>query len=151
MHRVLILMLSLPFATAVASHHSWSAYFDKQQPLTVTGTIAKVDWVNPVIFVHVRANDPATGQLTTWAFEAIGVTSMTSQYGLSANMFKEGDRITVIGYRTRPGANLSETVADPELAARVRAETAASAAQFEFADGRKFPINQEVPRIPERD
>jgi hypothetical protein len=144
--RALIFLVALaasPVAT-LASHHAWSPYFDSQRPFSVTGTVVKVDWVNPVVFVHLRVEDKATGQVTTWAFEGESVNAMR-KWNLSGDMFKEGAPLTVIGWMGRPGANLSETVADPELASRVRAERAASAAQFEFSDGRRFPLGSNVP------
>jgi hypothetical protein len=61
-------------------------------------------------------------------------------------MFKEGAGLTAIGFMGKPATNLSETVADPELAARVHAERAASIAQFEFPDGRRFPVVSHVPQ-----
>jgi len=67
--------------------------------------------------------------------------------GLNQSMLKAGDTVTLVGWMGIPGANLSETVGDPELAARVRAERAASIAQFEFADGRKIPVVSNVPLV----
>jgi hypothetical protein len=129
---------------ALANHHSFSAYFDSQRPFSATGTIVKVDWVNPAVFVHLRVEAKATGQVTTWAFEGESVNAMRGR-GLSGDMFREGGQLTVIGWMARPGTDLSETVANPELAARVRAESAAYAAQFEFPDGRRFPVVSQVP------
>jgi len=149
-HKVSVLVMlfiatALTALTALANHHAFSAYFDTQRPVRVTGTIVKVDWVNPAVFVHLRAADGASGQSTTWAFEGESSNSM-ARY-LSPSMLKAGDTVTVVGWMGIPGTNLSETVADPELAARVRAERAASIAQFEFADGRKVPIVTNVPDI----
>jgi hypothetical protein len=145
--RVLLFSIALAASTvaALASHHAWAPYFDSQRPFASTGTVVKVDWVNPVVFVHLRVEDQVTGQATVWALEGESVNAMRSR-GLSGDMFKVGDRLSVIGWMARPGANLSETVADPELAARVRAERAASVAQFEFPDGRRFPVVSNVPQ-----
>ena len=142
---VFSLMLAASSVAVLATHHSFAAYFDSQKPFSVSGTIVKVDWVNPAVFVHIRVEDKATGQTETWAFEGEGVSAMRSR-GLDGSMFKEGEPLTAIGFMGRPGTNLSETVADPELAARVRAEKAASIAQFEFADGRRFPVIANVPQ-----
>jgi hypothetical protein len=56
------LALAASSVAALANHHSFSAYFDIQRPFSVTGTIVKVDWVNPAVFVHLRVEDRATGQ-----------------------------------------------------------------------------------------
>jgi hypothetical protein len=149
--RALIFPLALAaLSTAgLANHHSFSAYFDSQRPVSATGTIVKVDWADPAVFVHLRVEDKRTGQTTTWAFEGESVNAMRGK-GLFGDMFKEGAQLTVTGWMARPGTNLSETVANPELAARVRAESAASIAQFEFPDGRRFPVVSQVPQVPTR-
>ena len=141
----LSLILSGLSVTALGNHHSFSAYFDSQRPFSVTGTNVKVDWVNPAVFVHLRVDDKATGRTTTWAFESESVNYLRTK-GLDGGMFKAGDQLSVIGWMGKPGTNLSETVAEPELAARVRAESAASVAQFQFADGRRFPVVENVPQ-----
>jgi hypothetical protein len=148
--RVLILsLLMLGLAVALqARHHSFSAYFDLGSPISVTGTIVKLDWVAPAVFVHLKAEDKATGKSSTWAFEAESFKLLESAFKLSKDMLKEGTVVTIVGYKLKPGANLSETVADPELRARVKAETGAAIAQFEFADGRKIAILNTVPEIP---
>jgi len=149
--KVLIAAVTLVVSSvaALANHHSFSAYFDSQKPFSVTGTIVKVDWVDPAVFVHLRVVDSADGQAAIWAFEGESVKAMERR-GLSRQMFREGDVVTAVGWMGRPGANLSETVRDPELAARVRAERTASIAQFEFADGRKVPVVGNVPTLPTR-
>ena len=44
----------LAFAGEVLAHHSTAAEFDKQKPITFTGTIKKIDWMNPHIYTHVE-------------------------------------------------------------------------------------------------
>jgi hypothetical protein len=148
--RIRALIFSLLFVglaiTALATHHSFTGYYDTARPVSVTGTIVKLDWVAPAVFVHLRAQDKATGKITTWAFEAEAFKYLERTFGLSKEMFKEGSTITIVGYATRGSADVSETVSDPELRARVRAETQAAIAQFEFADGKKIPI-MNTPRI----
>ena len=69
---------------------------------------------------------------------------------ISKEMLKEGSTITIVGYQTRRGADVSETVSNSELAARVRVETQAAIAQIEFADGRKIAVLNNVPEIPKK-
>lgn len=143
---ILAVCLAASSMTLLATHHSFTAYFDSQQPFKVAGSVVKVDWVVPAVFVHVKVEDPVSRQTTTYAFEAES-RNYLERIGLSKDMFREGETISVIGFRSRPGSDLSETVADRELAARVRAETAASAAQFEFANGTKVPVAGQVPEL----
>jgi hypothetical protein len=143
---VFCLLLFGCVASSLATHHSFAAYYDQQQPFAVTGTIVKVDWVVPAVFVHLKVEDKVTGKFTTWAFEAESFRALESGFKLSKDMFKEGSVITIRGFRTRPGANVSETVADPELNARVRAETQAAVAEFEFADGKNIAL-MSIPKL----
>ncbi len=54
---------------ALLAHHSPSAIFDMKKPVTLTGTMTKVDWVNPhiVMFMDVKNAD---GTVTNWKFES---------------------------------------------------------------------------------
>src|SRR5262245_60888059 len=42
------------FSGELAAHHSTAAEFDKQKPITFTGTIKRVDWMNPHIYTHIE-------------------------------------------------------------------------------------------------
>ena len=55
-------------ANSVAAHHSMSAVFDFNQRFTREGTLTKVDWRNPHIYLSVDAKGDQ-GQLEIWVFE----------------------------------------------------------------------------------
>ena len=84
------------------SHHSFAAIFDKDQPLTVTGVLNRVDWRNPHMFfyVDVRGED---GQIVTWAFESYPPTMMVRQ-GWSRDTVRPGDLVTVSAWRAKTGS-----------------------------------------------
>jgi hypothetical protein len=151
--RVLLLSLLLLGLVATAfAHHAFSPYFDTNNPVSVTGTIVRVDWANPAVYVHLRVEDKATGKSTTWAFEAESFRYLESAFKLSKDMFKVDSTITIVGYGKRPGGlDVADTITNnPELAALVRVETQAAIAQFEFADGKKVAIMNTVPEIPKK-
>ena len=56
-------------AAAMLAHHSPSAIFDMKKKVTLTGTLTKVDWVNPhiVVFMDVKGND---GSTVSWKYES---------------------------------------------------------------------------------
>jgi hypothetical protein len=148
--RVLIfslLLLALVAAPLVA-HHSLAPYYYTNRLVTVTGTIVKVDWVQPATFVHLKVDDKATGKTTLWAFEGESFVYQERFVGLQKEMLKEGSVVTILAFPGKPGADVSETVADKELAARVRAATQAAFVQFEFADGRKIPVIKNALALP---
>ena len=64
-----LMTLGILLATgAVSAHHSMSAVFDFNQRFTRVGTLTKVDWRNPHIYLFVDATGDQ-GQLETCAFE----------------------------------------------------------------------------------
>jgi hypothetical protein len=148
--RVLIfsLLLLALVATPLVAHHSLLPYYDTNRLVSVTGTIVKVDWVRPATFVHLKVEDKATGKTTMWAFEGESFEYQERIVGLQKEMLKEGSMVTILAFPGKRGADVSETVTDKELAARVRAETQAAFVQFEFPDGRKIPVIKNALTLP---
>ena len=66
---VVIMLVMLRLASSMWSHHSTTAVFDVSKKVTVTGTLTKVDWVNPHIVVLVDAKD-SDGIVAAWKFES---------------------------------------------------------------------------------
>jgi hypothetical protein len=59
---------AMVLAASAAAHHNMSALFDFSQRFTSTGTLTKVDWRNPHIYVFVDVKNDK-GQVETWSFE----------------------------------------------------------------------------------
>ena len=57
----------LPLAGSVSAHHNMSAYFDFNNRVTITGTLAKIDWRNPHVELIVDAKDGQQAQ--PWRLE----------------------------------------------------------------------------------
>ena len=84
------------------AHHSFQAEFDISKPMTVKGTVSKVEWVNPHVYVHVDAKDDK-GVVTRWAFETLGPGRMRAE-GMSKQTFGVGRVVTLKGYAARDGS-----------------------------------------------
>ena len=95
---------ALLFATSglMLAHHSFQAEFDITKPMTVKGTVTKVEWVNPHVYIHVDVPD-AQGKVTNWSFETLGPGRMRAN-GMSKQSFGVGKTITLKGYAARDGS-----------------------------------------------
>ena len=87
----------------VAAHHSFAAEFDANQPITLKGTVAKMDWVNPHSWIHVDVKNP-DGSVTQWMIEG-GTPNTLFRRGFTKESLKAGTAITVEGFRAKNGAN----------------------------------------------
>ena len=86
-----------------AAHHSFAAEFDANQPVTLKGTVAKMDWVNPHSWIHVDVKNP-DGTVTQWMIEG-GTPNTLFRRGFTKDSLKAGTAITVEGFRAKNGAN----------------------------------------------
>ena len=87
----------------VAAHHSFAAEFDADKPVTLTGTVTKVEWTNPHVWIYFNVKDKATGQVTNWGFE-MGPPHGLQRRGWKRETLKLGDELTVAGSLAKNGA-----------------------------------------------
>lgn len=90
-------------AAPVFAHHSFAAEYDTKQPVKVTGTVNKVEWMNPHARFYVDVKDD-TGKVTTWNFELAAIPVLLKQ-GWTKNSLHAGDKVTVEGYRAKDASN----------------------------------------------
>jgi hypothetical protein len=96
----------LLLATApIFGHHSVSAEFDVNRQITYTGVITRVEWSNPHVYFYVDVKD-ASQKVTNWAFEGAGPNTL-ARLGWMRDSLKVGDRVTVVAFRARDGANVA--------------------------------------------
>jgi hypothetical protein len=88
-------------AVPLLAHHSVTAEFDPKKTFTVTGTLKHVDWTNPHIYLWVDAKDEG-GSLVTYGIEG-GPPGMLHRAGVTRDMFKVGETVTVIAMPAKDG------------------------------------------------
>jgi len=93
----------LASVAGVNAHHSFSAEFDASKPFKMTGTVTKVEWMNPHTFFYIDVTDEKTGKVTNWAME-MGSPNGLMRAGWTRNTMKVGDKVSVEGSLAKDGS-----------------------------------------------
>ena len=92
-----------PVSGPLWAHHSAAVEFDEKRPIKVTGTLTKLDWVNPhsIFYMDVTSEN---GTVANWSWE-LPSPNQLMRAGWSRTSMKVGDSITVEGIHARDGSN----------------------------------------------
>jgi hypothetical protein len=131
---VALVLTGLLLAAAPAwAHHAFGAEFDISKPIKLTGTLTKVEWINPHAWLHIDVKGP-DGQVTDWMVEG-GSPNTLLRHGFTRNTLEVGTVIIVSGFQAKDGTNK------------------ANGKDITFQDGRKLmmgsssaPDNQNAPK-----
>ena len=112
----------LAAAIPVSAHHSFSATYDGNKPVTLKGTVSKLGWSNPHAHIYVDVKN-ADGKVVTWEIESAGASNL-----LRAGIRKEdfiGTEVIIKGFLAKDGT------------------PAANASSFTLVNSNKEYVNQE--------
>ena len=118
-------VLSITVSLPVNAHHAFAAEFDSAKPVKLTGTITKVEWLNP----HARFYLKVQG--SEWEIE-LGSPNGLMRLGWTRYSLKPGDSVIIQGYMARDGSHL------------------AAARGINFSDGRRVVVPPAGDGGPER-
>lgn len=119
---------ALMLATSVWAHHSF-AMFDQTKTVTIQGTVKKVEWTNPHIWIWVEV-PKADGGSNIYGLEG-GSPATMQRVGATYSKFPVGTKLTVVLYQMKDGRPAGQPVS------------------FEFADGTKFNLEKAVNKFVE--
>jgi hypothetical protein len=99
-----ILILGLAASRPLPGHHAFAAEFSSN-PVTLTGTVTKVAWLNPHARFFMTVND-GSGSNTNWEL-VLGSPNVLMRQGWSRTTLKSGDHVTVNGYVAKDGSHMA--------------------------------------------
>jgi hypothetical protein len=102
---VVVAGLGLLVGAPSFAHHSFEAEYDSAKPIKITGTVTKVEWMNPHARFYVDVKDEK-GAVTNWNFE-LGSPNVLKRQGWQRDSLKAGDTVTVEGYLAKDGSMLA--------------------------------------------
>jgi Family of unknown function (DUF6152) len=109
--------------SGVAAHHSFAAQYDREKPITLKGTVTRLEWANPHIYFYLDVTGP---DAANWAIEGMA-PNVLYRAGWRKDSVKAGDLVTVNGFLARDGSKL------------VNMQSAV------LADGRNLFVGQQPP------
>ena len=85
---------------ALYAHHSFAAEFDATKPVTLTGTVTRLEWANPHAHLYM---DVKGDKITSWVFE-LRSPNVLLREGWTRNTIQPGTVVTVKGFRAKNGS-----------------------------------------------
>jgi hypothetical protein len=122
---ILVALAVLP----VGAHHAFQAEFDDKKPVTLTGKVTEMEWINPHSWIHIDVVGP-DGKVTNWMVEC-GSPNIMIRRGFTKRSLEAGTEISVKGYQAKNG------------------EFKANGSSVTFKDGRKLFVGGSNPDLPD--
>jgi hypothetical protein len=121
-------LVLLAGARPVSAHHAFAAEYDASRKVLLTGSVAKIEWMNPHAHFFLSVKDGG-GKVSTWDLELASPNTL-ERGGWTRKSLKVGDVVTVNGYLAKDGTNL------------------AHARDVRLADGRRVLVGSAPEGVP---
>jgi hypothetical protein len=118
----------LSTTVSISAHHAFSAEFDAKKPISLEGSVTKVEWINPHSWIHMEVTS-ANGKAEEWMIEMGSVGTLVRR-GFTKNILPTGSKIEISGYRAKDGSRR------------------ANGRDATFADGRSFLLGSSGTGAP---
>ncbi len=114
--RFLAFLAAAPLCASapLQAHHSFSAEYDRDRPVTLTGTVNKLEWTNPHARIYVDVKDES-GAVVTWDCE-LGPPNGLMRQGWNRNSLRQDQMVTIDGFlsKTEPHIANARSVKLPD-------------------------------------
>jgi len=90
-------------AASLSAHHAFAAEFDANKPVSIKGTVTRMEWVNPHVWLHLDVKTP-DGKVENWGFEA-GTPNVLFRRGFTRKSLLPGAVVVIDGYRAKDGSH----------------------------------------------
>ena len=101
MRNPLLLLFLSASALPVLAHHSFAAEYDAKKPVAMKGTVTKLEWFNPHIWIYLDVKDEQ-GNVVRWQCEGGAPNSLTRN-GWTKDALKPGDQVSIEGFLAKDG------------------------------------------------
>jgi hypothetical protein len=99
----IVLAVALAAPGLASAHHSFAAEYDASQPITLVGTVARIDLISPHAWLYLDVTG-SDGAVARWNVE-MGAPNSLIRRGINKNTVPVGAEVTVDGYRAKDGSN----------------------------------------------
>jgi hypothetical protein len=107
MSALAVVAATMVAAIPLLAHHSFSAEYDRAKSVTLTGTVTRVEWINPHAHFQMDVKD-ANGATANWDIE-LGSPAGLLRNGWTRNSLKIGEAVEVTGYLAKDGTNTANS------------------------------------------
>ena len=99
---LLVSLAALLFAGPALAHHGFAGRYDEDHPVTVTGTVVELQFINPHALIIFDVKD-AKGVTTRWQAE-LGSANIMNREGWTRTTLKAGDKVTIVRPQNKNGS-----------------------------------------------